>query len=341
MPDTDHRAAVLAAAISEATGRPAKVDIVGRASTGATRQTLFIDLSFGDTLSSGTDAPSQRRAVATINHSTMATLTVEDERRCLEVGAAAGMRVPRVIASDPVGTDGVGPFLVTERIDGETVPRRVLRAIEARPQSASTLTAELATSLARLHVASSAALERGEHFGSLPNYPSGDAYLDHLAPLLDQLPQKSPALALGYKWLRAHKLDQATTTLVHGDFRLGNFIVDDGRLAAILDWELAHLGDPMEDVAWLCLRSWRFGNDGLIIGGFGDLDTFSDAYTAAGGLWRPRSLHWWLVARTLWWGIMLGTQAAVFVAGGTDAIVLAASGRRVAELEFDLLSLIR
>ncbi len=332
MTDVDPRATVLADAIGHATGRPAQVDVVGRASTGATRQTLFIDISFGD---------HTQRAVATINNSTMSTLTVADEQRCLEVGAAAGMRVPRVIASNTEGADGIGPFLVTERIDGETVPRRVLRSLDALPGAAPTLTAELATSLARLHVASAASLERGDQFGSLPNYPSGDAYLDHLAPLLDQLPRKSPALALGYQWLRSNPLDQSRTALVHGDYRLGNFIVDEGQLAAVLDWELAHIGDPMEDVAWLCLRSWRFGNDEHLVGGFGDLSTFSAAYEEAGGHWRANALHWWLVARTLWWGIMLGTQAAVFVSGGTDAIVLAASGRRVAELEFDLLSLIR
>ena len=105
-------------------------------------------------------------------------------------------------------------------------------------------------------------------------------------------------------------------------------------------WELAHLGDPMEDLAWLCLRTWRFGLDNHVVGGFGNLDGLRDSYVKAGGEWRSEAFHWWTVARTLWWGLGLARQAQAFIQGDSTSIVLAASGRRVVELEYDLLCLI-
>ncbi len=108
----------------------------------------------------------------------------------------------------------------------------------------------------------------------------------------------------------------------------------------MVDWELAHVGDPMEDLAYLCLRTWRFGNDQLPVGGFGPLDALRWAYESAGGTWREDAFRWWMAARTAWWACGLAAQAAAFTAGLTDSIVLAASGRRVPELEYDLLNLI-
>ena len=91
---------------------------------------------------------------------------------------------------------------------------------------------------------------------------------------LDAIGEPLPAVELGLRWLRANAPEPVEATLVHGDFRLGNFIVDGDGLAAVIDWELAHLGDPAEDIGWLCIRSWRFGNDDKPVAGVGDLDGF-------------------------------------------------------------------
>jgi len=117
-------------------------------------------------------------------------------------------------------------------------------------------------------------------------------------------------------------------------------IVDDTGLAAVLDWELAQVTDPMQDLAWMCLRTWRFGNDTKPVGGFGSVAALRSGYESAGGSWRDDAIHWWSVARCAWWAIGLAGQAAAFTSGLTDAIMLAASGRRVPELEYDLLRLI-
>ena len=102
----------------------------------------------------------------------------------------------------------------------------------------------------------------------------------------------------------------------------------------------AHVGDPMEDLAYLCMRWWRFGNDRLPVGGFGRIETLRGAFEQAGGTWNQASYEWWTIARTAWWGIGLAGQAAAFADGRSTSIVHAASGRRVAELEYDLLRLI-
>jgi len=127
---------------------------------------------------------------------------------------------------------------------------------------------------------------------------------------------------------------------VHGDFRNGNLVVGPDGLRAVLDWELAHLGDPVEDLAWLCLRAWRFGA-ALPVGGFGRREELLAAYEAAGGRpVDPRALLWWEVLGTLRWGVICIMQTTAHRAGLSRSVELAAIGRRVCETEHDLLRLL-
>lgn len=163
-----------------------------------------------------------------------------------------------------------------------------------------------------------------------------------LEALVQELLQPSPSFALGLRWLARHApVSPTALTLVHGDFRNGNLIVGPDGLRAALDWELSHLGDPMRDPAWLCQRMWRFRNDTLEVGGFGSRNELRAGYKAAGGLWREEAFHWWKVHGTLSWGLGLAGQAKAHLGGLVPGVVMAASGRRVAELEFDLLQLIQ
>ena len=133
----------------------------------------------------------------------------------------------------------------------------------------------------------------------------------------------------------------AEPALVHGDFRLGNLIVGPEGVRAVLDWELAHLGDPREDLAWMCVRSWRFGNLDRVVGGFGDLDDLLDAYAAAGGARVPAAdLRFWIALGTLRWGVICLGQAFTHLSGLVRSVELATLGRRVAETEWDLLDAI-
>jgi hypothetical protein len=128
--------------------------------------------------------------------------------------------------------------------------------------------------------------------------------------------------------------------VVHGDFRTGNLLVDRRGLAAVLDWELAHLGDPLEDLGWFCVRAWRFGSP-KPAGGFGTRARLVAAYEAhGGGPVDPAVLRWWEVMGTLSWGVICLIQAATHLSGASRSVELAAIGRRVAETELDLLRLL-
>lgn len=150
-----------------------------------------------------------------------------------------------------------------------------------------------------------------------------------------------PALLLGLRELARRKPDPAPQrTLVHGDFRLGNLMVDESGLAAVLDWELPHMGDPFEDLGYVCMRAWRFGGPGRVAG-VGEVPEFLEAYEAQTGF-RPsqEQLTWWEARATAWWGIGCIRQMQRSVPGHSNELELLAIGRRTAEQEHDLLELL-
>jgi hypothetical protein len=151
---------------------------------------------------------------------------------------------------------------------------------------------------------------------------------------------RSPTFEKAYAWLVANRPARSATTIVHGDLRMGNVIVGTDGLRAVIDWELVHVGDPLEDLGWLCVKAWRFGEP-LEVGGLGTIDQLVDAYERAGGRHVDRdALHWWLVQKTLQWGIGCMGQAHVHLSGAVRSHELAAIGRRVAEQEWDLIELL-
>jgi aminoglycoside phosphotransferase (APT) family kinase protein len=160
--------------------------------------------------------------------------------------------------------------------------------------------------------------------------------------LLDAFEEAHPALELGIRWLdRNAPADDTPPALVHGDFRNGNFIVGPDGIRAVLDWELAHVGDPIEDLGWLCVKSWRFGNADCVVGGFGAVDELLAAYAGAGGAAvDEEALRFWVVLGTVKWGVICAGQALAFVNGILRNVEMAALGRRVAEMEWDLLDLL-
>jgi aminoglycoside phosphotransferase (APT) family kinase protein len=234
--------------------------------------------------------------------------------------------------------DGAGDGFVMERIEGETIARRILRDdafAAARPRMAR----QCGEILARIH-----AIPRDE-LPALPGFEPFDRpaarELETFSRLLDFYGEPHPAFELGLRWLRAHLPPAGRTTLVHGDFRNGNLVVGPEGVRAVLDWELAHLGDPIEDLGWLCVKAWRFREFGRPVGGFGELADLHAAYEAASGIPLDRSaFHWWLVMGTLKWGVMTITQARAHLDGAVRSVELASIGRRTVEQEYDLLELI-
>ncbi|MFA5123081.1 phosphotransferase family protein, partial [Zavarzinia sp.] len=146
---------------------------------------------------------------------------------------------------------------------------------------------------------------------------------------------------LALVWLKAHlPAAPAVPRLVHGDFRNGNLIVGPDGIRAVLDWELAHLGDPLEDLGWLCVPSWRFGGVAPV-GGFGTRDDLFAAYEAASGTpVDAGAVRFWEVLGTLRWGLICAESANRFLTGGDRSVERAVIARRASETEIDLLDLL-
>ncbi|MDQ3468466.1 MAG: phosphotransferase family protein [Actinomycetota bacterium] len=323
----------LANALGEAWGADVTVSGLSSTTAGARRQNIVFTAAVDG---------EQRRLVATIVPAGETLInSIAAEAGVRAVAETAGVVVPHVhLARDEGGAVG-GPFMVSDFVPGETVPRRVLRLVAERGIG-DLVASQLGESLARLHGIEPVCVGVPLRTLETPG-PAPEAALAGLAGAVDELPQARPAMALGLRWLERH-LPPAPPrpTIVHTDVRNGNVIVGDDGLRAVLDWEGAlAAGDPMQDVAWPALRMWRFREDAAEIGGFAGRAPYIAGYEAAGGAFDEERFEWWKVEGTLRWAVGLAAQAMAFLDGRVPNIVMAASGRRVSELEWDLLMLIR
>ncbi len=248
------------------------------------------------------------------------------EASVLRAAGAAGMPVADVIAAGTGDDSPLGAsFMVMTAVDGETIARKILRDVEYT-SARSTLPEQLGAALAQLHAID---------VDTAPGLVENDQ-ITYYRDLLDTLGQAHPTFELAFRWLEQHRPSSPRRTIVHGDFRLGNVIVGPDGLRAVLDWELAHLGDPMEDLGWLCVKAWRFGSP-KPVAGVGDYEELFAAYEAAGGDHvDPDAARWWEVLGTLKWGIMCILQCSAHTSGASRSHELAAIGRRVCENEHDL-----
>jgi aminoglycoside phosphotransferase (APT) family kinase protein len=251
------------------------------------------------------------------------------EALAIRAATRHGVPGPEIVAhsDDPRALES--PYIIMQRVEGETLARRILRddAFAAiRPRLAS-LCGEI---LAKIH---SIPLEE------VPGLEVRDP-VEFLRRRLDGFADPSPAFELGLRWLDAHRPPPTPPAVVHGDFRNGNLILGPHDVHAVLDWEMVHAGDPMEDLGWLCVRAWRFGSE-LPVGGFGSYEDLFGAYERAGGRpVDPGVVHWWEVYGTIEWGIGCLEMAWRHLSGDESSIELAAIGRRVWEQEYDLLLLL-
>lgn len=263
---------------------------------------------------------------------------MDDEFALITRAAEAGVPVPEPLAFEPEGGRFGSPGMLMAHVQGTSVAPRILRKPEFESARIA-LTAQLGKALARIHAIDPETLN-----GVLPS-ATGDPALDQISEWerqLDEIGEPLPVVELGLRWLRANAPEPAEPRLVHGDFRLGNFIVDQDGLAAVIDWELAHLGDPAEDIGWLCIRSWRFGNDDRPVAGLGDIDEFAAAYEGAGGAGIDRDrVRYWEAFGNVKWAVICARQAHDHLTGVRRSHELASLGRRVCEPEWDLLQLVR
>ena len=324
MTDPDRLRPALAAVLSRVLGGPVEVDDLRRLTGGASRATWAFGVRVGG---------DQRRLILRTGPPDDVHATMELEARAQTLAAAEGAPVPHVLVAENSPAALGLPFLICDEIDGETIPRRIFRTLDgdgSEPRRARLLR-QCAQALAAIHRADT---------GGTGLHERDQLALWRLQ--LDEMGDTTATFEWALRWLAANRPAPSPPRMVHGDFRMGNLIIHDARLAAVLDWELVHIGEIYEDLAWFCIRAWRFGApEGRGAGGLGSVENFLSAYeTASGTTVDHVAIRWWLIRATLSWGIICRYQAQRHLSGRTRSVELAAIGRRVCETEWDLLDLL-
>jgi aminoglycoside phosphotransferase (APT) family kinase protein len=326
-------AAQLAGWIVRATGEPAaRVSALRPLAGGASRESWAFDLEHPD-----------GRVQHLVLRRDPAGRTLQGGRReeflILRAAAAAAVPVPAVHFCEDDASILGSPFFVMDFVAGETLARRLLRDAEYAPARAA-LPEQLAEALVRIHGMDlrdpTLAFLAGPPAGTTPAAAELARWEDIYRTAT---PDPHPAIELALRWLAPRVPAPSARRLVHGDFRIGNVIFGPEGLRAVLDWELARIGDPMEDLGWLCVRAWRFGATAPV-GGLCDRERLFAAYERAGGVRvDAAAVRWWEVLGNFKWATICIMQARSVLDGVVKSLELASLGRRVAEMEIELLAL--
>ena len=232
--------------------------------------------------------------------------------------------------------DDLGDGFVMEWLDGITLGAKVVRdpeLDEIRP----TLARKSGEVLAKIH-----AIDLKE--------TGLTTYLDAITPAeyVEQtwaryrdFETAQPMIDYTGRWLVDNVPDEYSPSLVHNDFRNGNIMFDQQGIVAVLDWEVAHIGDPMRDLGWICTNSWRFGRSDLPVGGFGDYEDLFAGYESISGKEVDRDrVRWWEVFGSFWWAIGCLGMAEHYRTGPDKTVERPAIGRRSSECQVDCVNLL-
>jgi aminoglycoside phosphotransferase (APT) family kinase protein len=240
--------------------------------------------------------------------------------------------VPEIVAVSSIEEE-LGDSYIMKFVAGESIPRKILRDTEFK-EALPLLAFQCGESIAKIHDVELDKL----HF--LQEKPPIDQVNDLYATYLS-FNQPSPVFEYTYLWLKDQDFGQTKSSLVHGDFRLGNIIVSSSGLESIIDWELAHIGNPLQDLGWICGNSWRFGQNDKVVGGFGNLDDLLRGYNSISNFEVTENLvRTWQVFGTFRWGVICLIQASAHLNGSVNSVEKAAIGRRVSETEIDIADLL-
>lgn len=299
-----------------------------RLSGGASMETWAFTLT-------GPDGPREmilRRRPGPFDEATSRSTSLATEAALIQAAAKVGAPVaPLIRLCEPA--DGLGEAHITARIGGEALGRKIVtdpRFEAVRPR----LARQCGEILAQIHSASP---------DGIPLKRSDAAEeLDRYEQVYRQSGAQRPMLELAFQHLKKHTPAPVADVLLHGDFRNGNLLISpDTGVAAVLDWELSHLGDPAEDLGWLCVNSWRFGRSDRPVGGFGDYADLLAGYAEAGGVPIDLSrVRYWQALGSLKWGVMCLMMYSSYAAGAESSVERPMIGRRVSETEIDLANLL-
>jgi aminoglycoside phosphotransferase (APT) family kinase protein len=304
-------------ALSELLGREVEISEPVLLAGGASKEAWSVDAD-GERLL-------VRRAAASVIH--RHTLSLQDELAVLEAAHEAGVKAPRPYGyiSDLAGREA----FVMERLEGETIGRRIVQKEElARAREA--LPVQMAEELAKIHAIP------GERVSFLP-----ESRLEQMADELEEVDEPHAAIELGVWWLQENRPPIRPPVFTHGDYRIGNLVVGDDGLVGVLDWEFAHLDDPVRDLAFSLVRAWRFGVPEKRLGGVGDAAPYLERYNELTGLdVRPEELDYWELAGNVAWAIGCLTQMQRHLTGQDRSVELAILGRLGVEVEYEIVNLL-
>jgi aminoglycoside phosphotransferase (APT) family kinase protein len=332
LPELEALSLALSRIVAKRLGPPGTIEHLERLTGGATRSTWAFAARVGETTmplilqqaGARTEPPGDPIGRLPRVHG-------ESEARLLRAAARAGVPAPpvRLVVT---AEDGAGPGLITDRVEGESLGGRIVRA-EGLAGARAQMAAQCGRILARLHRIDPVRVPFLVEYGpatQLALYRAIYESFDH--------PQ--PAIELGLSWAAANLPASFRLGVVHGDFRTGNLIVAPTGIRAVLDWEGAHLGDPMEDLGWLCVKTWRFGGREPV-GGFGRREDLFEAYEdAGGGRVDSAAVAIWETWGCLKWSILCMMKGQSYRRGGPRTVEGLAIGRRVEEPLLDFLDIV-
>ena len=256
------------------------------------------------------------------------------EAELLELASSAQVPVPKVIESLH-STDGLGDGYLMEWLQGETMGQRIVKLPELQ-SARENLAFDCGQALARIH-----AIEVTDRLREVLHSVAPEDLVRETWEAYIALETPQPMIDFTAQWLLRNLPAASDSTLVHGDFRNGNLMVAEQGITAVLDWELCHLGDPMRDLGWLCVNSWRFGRRDLPVGGFGTVDELVAGYEAQAGNCIDRdALHFWEVFGSFWWSVTTLGMAQTWRTGETPSVERPVIGRRSSEAQMDCVHLL-
>ena len=278
-----------------------------------------------------------RRAVPTLQNGTseVGSISLATEAALFRLAADNAVPAPRVlyVLRDE---DGLGDGFLMEWLQGETLGQRIVKVDElgtVRPR----LAYQCGEILGRIHSIDWQAA------GLAAQVPTVDpeTLVDETYAAYRELAVPVPMIDYAWRWLKDNLPTDYRTTLVHGDFRNGNLMVNADGINAVLDWELAQIGDPVRDLGWLCVNSWRFGVSDKPVGGFGEIEDLLAGYRSSGGIdVDPQALRFWQVFGSFWWAMATLQMANSWRRGETPSLERPVIGRRSSEAQMDCVNLL-
>ena len=304
---------------------------VQQLTAGASQQTFRISVRHRE----GHEASyALRRAQPGLGRSSYGQVSPSVEAELLELASSAQVPVPKVIESLH-STDGLGDGYLMEWLQGETMGQRIVKLPELQ-SARENLAFDCGQALARIH-----AIEVTDRLREVLHSVAPEDLVRETWEAYIALETPQPMIDFTAQWLLRNLPAASDSTLVHGDFRNGNLMVAEQGITAVLDWELCHLGDPMRDLGWLCVNSWRFGRRDLPVGGFGTVDELVAGYEAQAGNCIDRdALHFWEVFGSFWWSVTTLGMAQTWRTGETPSVERPVIGRRSSEAQMDCVHLL-